>query len=71
MTGIYLKCDSCGKVLEGHDIPDLGRDVSSPGDAPRLQQWARDLGWTGPLCHGASHPNTEDRCPECAAHGAD
>lgn len=61
MTGIYLKCDKCGKTLGGEDVTTAERGLHW-SQWPQLQEAARKLGWTGPL----TRESNTDKCPECS-----
>lgn len=71
--GYYLKCDQCGATLGVEAVPSM-KHQASPRDWRKLQEYAREIGWTGPLSHEYTLPVAErakDRCPSCAAaeHG--
>jgi hypothetical protein len=61
MTGIYLKCDKCGKTLGGEEVTTKERGLHW-GEWQTLKAAASQLGWTGPL----TIESNEDRCPECS-----
>lgn len=61
MTGIYLKCDTCGKTLGGEEVTFASQGLHW-SDTAQLQKAARELGWTGPL----TRDSNSDRCPECS-----
>jgi hypothetical protein len=58
MSGIYLRCDKCGATLSGEDVVPGGLHWSQ---CPKLQEAARERGWTGPL----TRESDSDLCPEC------
>lgn len=61
MTGIYLKCDSCGDTIGGEKATDRWGGLIWC-EAQTLQDYARSIGWTGPLTRESS----TDKCPECS-----
>lgn len=65
MTGIYLKCDSCGITLGGESVT---KDANGLHWSrwKQLQDAARDLGWTGPL----TRESGADKCPKCSISNA-
>jgi hypothetical protein len=62
MTGIYIKCDSCGKTLGGEQVSPKERGLHW-SEAHILKEEALNLGWTGEL----DRSSTSDRCPECSS----
>ena len=60
MTGVYLKCNSCGKTLGGEEVTDAtnGLHWSQRGF---LQRKAKEFGWTGEM-----NSNSYDLCPVCS-----
>lgn len=62
MTGIYLRCDTCGATLGGEEVERQKERGLSYGEWPKLQDAARQRGWTGPL----TRESNEDRCPLCS-----
>lgn len=62
MPGIYLRCDSCGATLSGHEVSDKPRGLHW-SEAEKLREAARALGWTGPL----TRESNSDKCPACSA----
>ncbi len=61
MSGIYLKCDSCGATLGGEQVTTKERGLHW-SEAHILKERALALGWTGDL----DRDSTNDRCPECS-----
>lgn len=74
MTGVYLKCDECGSELGVESVPALKNINPTWGNKRELQEYAREIGWTGPLDHHWSTPTPErgkDLCPTCALNPRD
>lgn len=59
MTGIYLRCDLCGDVLDKTNNTPTGTYHWS--QQSQLQQEARERGWSGSL----SRSSDSDLCPPC------
>lgn len=57
--GIYLKCDSCGAVIDADVNPATGR-ISS--NEEQLIKKAISTGWTGDFTRSCDN----DKCPDCS-----
>lgn len=67
--GFYLECDRCKATLGVESVPAL-RHQQRPRDWRALQDYARELGWTGPLTFEFNVPIAErgkDLCPNCSS----
>lgn len=66
--GFYLECDKCKATLGVEAVPAL-KHLDRPRDWRALQDYAREIGWTGSLSFHWSMPDAErgnDRCPACS-----
>lgn len=63
MPGTYIRCDSCGKTINGEDYAEFG----IPSRCwPMMSEIAMRNGWTGDL----NRESTNDKCPECSNKAA-
>lgn len=68
--GFYLECDQCKATLGVESVPSMKHE-HRPRDWRKLQEYARELGWTGPLTFAFNLPAAErgkDLCPSCSSN---